>query len=162
VDRSTSATTFPATSTVTVTVTDIEDAVGYDLAGVLFEGDDTLIANIVGGFGVAVDADPFSTTQVVRAPQYDPGDFPADFDYGADWPFVTDEPVTVGPGTYSLQLWLGEPPLCCFSDFVPADSPSLSGCVTVFTVEEGEQVDITVSGIPPRGGQGPGGECPTG
>ncbi len=86
----TSATSLAATSTVTVTVTDVEDAVGYDLAGVLFRGDEPLIANVVGGFGAAVEADPFSTTQVVRTPQYGPEDFPEDFDFGIDWPFVTD------------------------------------------------------------------------
>jgi hypothetical protein len=162
-DQSTaSATNPPATSTVTVTVTNVEDATGYDLAGVLFRGDESLIANVVGGFGATVDADPFSTTQVVRAPQYGPDEFPADFDFGTDWPFVTDDPAMLEPGTYYLQLWLGQPPLCCFSAFVPGDSPSLSGCGTVFTVKEGEQANITVTGVPPRSDQGPQVECPTG
>jgi hypothetical protein len=147
VDQATSTTSLTATSTVTVTVTNVEDAVGYDMAGVLYEGDNTLIANIVGGFGAAVDADPFSTTQVVRAPQ--PGNWPEDFDRDADWPYVTDEPVMLEPGTYTLQLWLGEPPLCCYLDpFLPNGSPTLSGCTTVFTVKEDEQVNITVNGIP--------------
>jgi hypothetical protein len=158
----TSATSLAATSTVTVTVTDVEDAVGYDLAGVLSRGDEPLIANVVGGFGAAVEADPFSTTQVVRTPQYGPEDFPEDFDFGIDWPFVTDEAAMLEPGTYYLQLWLGQPPLCCFSAFVPGDSPSLSGCGTVFAVKEDEQVSITVTAIPARSDQGPQVECPTG
>jgi hypothetical protein len=149
VDQDTSTTSLTATSTVTVTVTNVENAVGYDMAGVLYKGDDTLTANAVGGFGATVDADPFATTQVVRAPQYDPGVFPEDFDRNDDWPIVTDEPVMLEPGTYTLQLWLGEPPLCCYIDpFLPADSPSLSGCTTVFAVKEDDQVNITVNGIP--------------
>ena len=150
-DQTTSTTalsaTSTATSTVTVTVTNVVDAIGYDLAGVLSEGDQPDLRTVVGGFGADVDADPFSTTQAVRAPQ--PGEWPEDFDIDADWPYVTDEPVMLEPGTYTLQLWLGEPPLCCYTDpFLPGGSPSLSGCTTVFTVKEDEQVNITVNGIP--------------
>ena len=162
VDQATSTTSLTATSTVTVTVTNVEDAVGYDMAGVLYKGDEPLWRNVVGGFGAKVDADPFATTQVVRAPQYDPGVFPEDFDRDDDWPIVTDEPVMLEPGTYFLQMWLGQPPLCCYADpFLPAGSPSLSGCGTVLTVKEDEQVNITVS-IPPRGAQGNQDECPAG
>ena len=147
VDQATSTTSLPATSTVTVTVTNVENAVGYDLAGVLYKGDEPLWWNVVGGFGAEVDADPFATTQVVRAPQ--PGDWPEDFDKDADWPYVTDEPVMLEPGTYYLQMWLGQPPLCCYTDpFLPAFSPSLSGCGTVLTVKADEQVNITVNGMP--------------
>jgi hypothetical protein len=147
-DQTTSTTGLPATSTVTVTVTNIEDAVGYDLGGVLHKGDGTgPDENVVGGLGAAVDTDPFSTTQIVRAPQPD-----LDIDSvrpESAWPYVTDEPAMLEPGTYYLQLWLGEPPLCCYIDpFLPADSPSLSGCTTVFAVKADERVNITVNGIP--------------
>lgn len=50
-----------------MTVTDVEDAVGYELAGVVYEGDGSKLLNGIGGFGVVVNTDPFSTTQVVLA-----------------------------------------------------------------------------------------------
>jgi hypothetical protein len=158
--QSVSASSLPATSTVTVTVTNVVDAVGYDLAGVLYKGDEPLIVNVVGGFGAAVDGDPFATSQVVRAPQ------PDLLHPEGDWPYVTDEPAMLEPGTYYLWLWLGEPPLCCYGvpPWVPGPSPSLSGCARPFTVKEDEQVNITVSGVPPRGGPTSTYqvECPTG
>jgi hypothetical protein len=161
VDQATSPTSLPATSTVTVTVTNVEDAVGYDLAGVLYKGDGTgPNENVVGGFGAAVDTDPFSTTQIVRAPQPD-----LDIDSvrpESAWPYVTDDPAMLEPGTYYLQLWLGEPSLCCYYwPWLPAYSASLSGCGTVITVKEDEQLDIAVS-IPPRSAQGNQIECPAG
>jgi hypothetical protein len=166
-DRGASTTDLPAastsTSTVTVTVTGIEEAIGFDLAGVVRKIDrigDATYESGVGGFGVVVDTDPFATTQVVRAPDVR-GHNPYTDEPG--WPWVADEPAILKPGTYDLQLWLGQPPLCCFSPpWVPADSPSLSGCRTDIIVKEDEQVNITVSGIPPRSTQGPQVECPTG
>jgi len=159
-DQATSTTSLPATSTVTVTVTNIENAVGYDLAGVLHKGDGLELRTAIGGFGATVEADPFSTTQVVRAPQPD-----LDIDNfrpESAWPYVTDEPLMLEPGTYRLQLWLGEPPLCCYDwPWLPAGSSTLTGCTTLITVKEDEQVNITVS-MPPRSGQGPETECPAG
>ena len=154
--RTTPPNSFPARSTVTVTVTDVEGAVGYDLAGVLFDGDGSKLLDGIGGFGVVVDTDPFSTTQVVRASQ--PGLETESFRPESDWPYVTDEPLVLEPGTYHLQLWLGEWPLCCYSfPWVPADSPTLTGCGRTFTVMQGEPVTIAVG--PPRSERGPGAAC---
>jgi hypothetical protein len=162
-DQATSTTSLSATSTVTVTVTNVEDAVGYDLGGVLYKGDGTgPNENVVGGFGATVDADPFSTPQVVREPQPDLAIDSVRPE--SAWPYVTDEPLMLEPGTYRLQLWYGEPPLCGYNaPWLPGDtSSSLTGCGTVLTLQEDEHVNITVSGIPPRSTQGPQIECSTG
>ncbi len=161
-DLTTSPPELAASSTVTVTVSDVEDSIGSELVGLVFSGSQPNPRFTVGGFGVAVDTDPFSTTQIVRSPRPDlrsDSFFPEE-----DWPYVTDDPALVEPGTYMLILWLGEPPLCCYSaPWVPALSPTLRGCGTTFTVEPDEDVTISVSGVPgePGSGASDDAQCPT-
>jgi hypothetical protein len=141
------ATTATAAATVSVSVGSIEGAVGSQLAGVLFRGATATNPdrNGVGGFAARVDADPFSTTQQVLQPQR-----------GQDWrpfPGVSEEPLRVEPGTYTLDLWLA-PQLGPYSRWVPAGTPGLAGCETTFDVGQGAlTVEIDGHGIVPMSGE---------
>jgi hypothetical protein len=159
-----SETTVPATATtvppiagmggvVTVVVSDLTDALGNDLAGVLMsydaESPQAYKWEGVAGFAVTVDADPFSSSEtlgdVTEAWAKDPSD--------GQWPWPSGT-ATIPAGDYSLQLWTGKD-YCCYSRWVPAASPGLRFCELRVTTT-GQDQTIYVKDIPSDGGP-----CPT-
>lgn len=138
-----------APGTVEVTIKDIERPViegpfsslvgGWQLAGVLFEGDSDLdFTKGLGGFAAYaanVDGDPFSTTQLVRQPA----------GLGGPFPYVTEDVLYLEPGDYTLMIWLGRG-LVGFSRWIPADQPGIVGCETILEVEPGQNATVTVIG----------------
>jgi hypothetical protein len=140
-----------APGTVTVEVTGVECADGGGLAGLLYRRDTVTDpdANVIGGFGVAVTGDPFSTSQVVRQPGPD---------FVGTFPFVTDQPLIVKAGTYAVMLWVSDEKLRPYSRWVPASTITAS-CWTTVTVEEGQAATVTVTSVPKDEGLN---RCPTG
>jgi len=121
--------------TVTVTVSGLEDAAGKQLVGFLFEGPATMsYREGIGVFGIDIDTDAFSTSQVMRRP---------DEYFGKPFPYVSDDILTVQPGTYTIHLWLA-PALSPYNRWVPADTEDLTGCIVGFDVEEGHGATVMV------------------
>jgi hypothetical protein len=129
---------FAPEGTVTVTVAGVEDAEGWQLAGVLYDGVGISDPDhrAIGGFAASVDTDSFSTIQLVRQP--------AD-NYEGLFPYVGEDPLVLPPGTYTLMVWLGRD-LGPYSRWVPASSEGLTGCVATVEVEEGQAATVTVTG----------------
>jgi hypothetical protein len=125
--------------TVVVTVRDLSGAAGGSLAGVLFSGQEEAYRRAVGGFGILVEADPFTTTQTVGEPS-DSDDWEGLF------PYVTRRPLRVEPGTYTLMLSAAAEPLTGYSHWHPANA--LRGCAVTFTAKA-EGTEVTVYGIQP-------------
>ena len=130
---------------VTVVVSDLTDAVGNELAGVLMSYDsvspETYKWDGVAGFTTIVDTEPFSATQtlgdVAEAWPDDPSD--------GQWPWPSGT-ATIPAGDYSLWLWTGTG-YCCYSRWMPADNPGLRGCeLRVSTT--GQDQTIYVKDIP--------------
>jgi len=124
--------------TVSVTVTDVTDYPGYELAGVLYADDELtdLDSDALGGFWSVVDGNDFTTTEVVREPGT-PGMGP--------FPHVTDEALTVAPGTYTLVVWV-DVGLGGLNRWVPvnSDGMGLYGCQIVFEVGGDAQTNVAV------------------
>jgi len=124
--------------TVSVTVTDVTGHDGDELAGVLYAGGDLtdLDSDALGGFRSVVDGNDFTTTEVVREPGT-PGIGP--------FPHVTDQALTVAPGTYTLVVWV-DVGLGGFNRWVPvnSDGMGLYGCQAVFEVGGDAQTDVVV------------------
>lgn len=141
-----------AAGTVVVKITGIEDSIGHDVAAVMFDGlgTDNPDSRGIGGFGVKVDADPFSTTQTIATPE--------SIDVDAPFPHVSREPLVAQPGEYTVMIWIADG-LGGYSRWVPGDSPALGGCRVDVTVEAGRPTNVTVAGIPPWTGTAP--ECST-
>ena len=159
-----SETTVPVTATtvppvagpggvVTVVVSDLTDAAGNDLAGVLMSYDaqspDDYKWDGVAGFATTVDADSLSTSQtfgeVTEAWPEDPSE--------GLWPWPTGT-ASVPAGDYTLWLWTGKD-YCCYSRWVPAATPGLRFCeLRVSTT--GQDQTIYVTDIPSDAGP-----CPT-
>lgn len=121
--------------TVVVAVDGFSDRLGWDLGGVLYRGVgiDDPDARVVGGFAANVARSDFSTIQLVRRPI--PEDDLAVFD--GPFPYVSEEPLTVEPGTYTLLVWADDA-IGPYSRWVPGASPGLVVCQVVFEVEEGQ------------------------
>ena len=137
--------------TVPVTGPDVAGAVGFELAGMLFAGTDSTDpdSNVRGGFSVAVDADPFTTTEVVRVPQAE-----AAGELTGPFPWVTEEVLVAEPGHYVLTLWIAPAPMAPYSRWVPAEQTDLGGCSTPIIVPVDGAASVTVLGVPPwTGGQ---------
>ena len=125
--------------TVSVTVSGVLGHEGDELAGVLYAGGELtdLDGDAVGGFWSVVEGDVFATTEVVREP-------------GAvgvgRFPFVSDEALTVEPGSYTLVLWV-DTGLGGLSRWVPinTDGMGLFGCQVVFEVGDDAQTDVVVA-----------------
>ena len=165
------ATTVPTTATsvpsvagvggaITVVITDLTDAAGNDLAGVLmsYDGESPGAPSWapgaykwggVAGFATTVDADPFSASQTLGevteedTAQWDDGLWP--------WPTGT---ASVPAGDYVLALWTGKD-YCCYSRWAPAASPGLRGC-ELQVATTGQAQTIYVTDIPSEDGP-----CPT-
>ncbi len=123
---------------VRVTVSGVTDHAGHELAGVLYAGGELLDLDddALGGFWAAIDGDDFTTTEVIRAPSAD---------LVGRFPFVSDEAVTVDPGTYTLVVWVDHG-LGGFERWVPvnSDGRGLFGCHYSFDVGTESQTAITV------------------
>jgi hypothetical protein len=126
--------------TVNVTVTGMTGHTGYELAGVLYAGDELtdLDRDALGGFSSRVATDGSTTTA-------EAGREPGAFDDGL-FPFVSDQPLTVAPGMYTLVVWvdLGLSPV---SRWVPvnSDGSGLYGCQAVFEVGDAAQTDVEIA-----------------
>jgi hypothetical protein len=125
--------------TVNVTVTGVSGRAGDELAGVLYAGGDLtdLDRDALGGFWTVVEGDDFTTTEVVREPgAVGEGRFP----------FVSEQALTVAPGTYTLVMWV-DLGLGAVSRWVPlnSDGMGLYGCQAVFEVGEEAQTDVVVT-----------------
>jgi hypothetical protein len=125
--------------TVNVTVSDVSGYANYELAGVLYPGGDLtdLDRDALGGFWSVVEGDPFTTTEVVREPgAVGEGRFP----------FVSDQALTVVPGTYTLVVWV-DTGLGGVSRWVPvnSDGMGLYGCQAVFEVADDAQTDVVIT-----------------
>ncbi len=138
---------------VTVVVSDLTDALGNDLAGVLMaydaESPKAYKWDGVAGFAVTVDADPFSTSQPL-------GDVAQEWAKDSDdalWPWPSGTAM-VPAGDYSLTLWTGKD-YCCYSRWVPADSPGLRFCELSVSLTGHDQT-IYIADVPAHGGP-----CPT-
>ncbi len=132
--------------TVSVTVSGVLGRAGDEFAGVLYEGGELtdLDADALGGFWTVVEGDDFTTTEVVREPGV----------VGVGrFPFVSDEALTVEPGTYTLVLWVDEGlgsvdrwvPINSYTDGdVLIEGTDLFGCQVVFEVGDDTQTDVAV------------------
>ena len=119
----------------TVTVHDVVGLADGWLAGVLYEGDEMIEANAVGGFGTRIDSDPFSTTKTVNTPYL----------FAPVFPNVSDEPLLLAPGTHILFVWADEDELIPYARWAPDGSYM---CAVVFGVDESD-VTLSISGVPP-------------
>ena len=144
----------PATDpTVTVQFRGVEQAKDSFVAGVLYRGAAPIHPDtrVVGGFGVRGPSDRWSDDQVVRRPM-------PEMDTGRPFPYVTDEPLEVEPGTYALVVYLSRDPLTPFSRWVPAGAfgalSEMWGCQATFTVEQSD-VTVNVTEIPRMTGNVP-------
>jgi hypothetical protein len=128
-----------AGQTVNVTVTGVSGHDGDELAGVLYAGGELtdLDRDALGGFWVVVDGDDATTTEVAR----EPGVFGE-----SRFPFITDQALTVAPGTYTLVVWVDDG-LGPVSRWVPlnSDGMGLYGCQAVFEVGDAAQTDVVVT-----------------
>jgi hypothetical protein len=123
---------------VSVTVKGLTRASGSRLAAFLFR-----VGSFDGlaGFVVAVDADPFTVTELVREPDRQAG--------LTSWPSFSQTVAIVPTGTYNLRIWVTRT-LGPYSAWLPADVPDLRGCMVVVTVAEGQRTDVRVTGIPAK------------
>jgi hypothetical protein len=121
-----------------VTVSGVADHAGHELAGVLYAGGELLDldADALGGFWAVVDGDDFTTTEVIRTPSAD---------LVGRFPYVTDEALSVEPGTYTLVVWVDHG-LGGFERRVPvnSDGRGLFGCHHTFDVGTDSRTAITV------------------
>jgi len=97
-----------------VTVSGVSGRTGDEFAGVLYEGENLpdLDRDALGGFWAVISSDDHAMTEVVRQPAK-PG--------VGRFPYVSDAALTVGPGTYTLVLWVDEA-LGPVSRWVPLNS----------------------------------------
>lgn len=125
--------------TVEVTVSGVSGHAGDDLAVVLYEGGQVtdLDRDALGGFWSVILGDEFTTTEVVR----ESGDLGV-----GRFPFVSDTPLTVTPGRYTLVVWVDDA-LNPASRQVPinTDGRGLFGCQAVFDVGDDVETDVVVT-----------------
>ncbi len=129
-----------ALGTITVTVSNLEDYEGSQLAAVLLS--DTAEGGTgVAGFAATVDSDPFSTAQVLgNVSDMAPDD--------GSWPWATGV-AHLPAGSYTLRLVVGTD-FCCYSRWMPAETADLQLCEVDITTT-GEDQTVRISEIPERG-----------
>jgi hypothetical protein len=135
----TTTTTFePPHGTITVSVTGVEDAEGWQLAGFLYKGAGLSDPDnrAIGGFAARVGSNPFSTTRLVRQP--------ADIGVGP-FPYLGHDVLEVRPGTYTLTLWLGNR-LISYRRQEDPDRVGLVACEASVEVGGGQDASVTVTG----------------
>lgn len=130
----------PPAGAVEVTVQDVEALAGGEVAGVLYRGEGLEMPDdrVVGGFGVAIDADPFSTTELVRVGE------DSIVESSSLFPYVTEEVLIVEPGAYTLMLWAADSSIGPYSRWIPGGPESLIGCSTIFELEQGQSASLTI------------------
>jgi hypothetical protein len=123
---------------VTVRVSGIKGAEGWRVGGVLFIGPNRMYpdSRAVGGFTTSIDRDSFSTTHVITTPSDG---------WVGEFPYVTDEPLGVAPGTYTLAVYVSDQ-LGPYSRWVPGctDDTTLYERVQTFEIGEGQTVDLDI------------------
>lgn len=130
--------------TITASINGIDHAAASFLAGVLYQSEPG-IANAIGGFGVEVDSDSFTTRQIVREPQLNP-------DYNNTlFPYVSAEPLVLESDNYYLQLWFAASEMGPDSRWLPAATEGLRGCQMQFSIETGTAVQVSVTKVPSAG-----------
>jgi len=133
-------------NTVRVSLEAVTGQRGKDLAGVVYPGADltALDGGAVGGFWAVVDASEYATTKLIVEPAAD----------GVGrYPYVTDEPLTVEPGTYTLVLWL-DTSLGSWNRWIPVntDGAGLIGCRQEFEVTDaGADISLSSPMFAPNG-----------
>lgn len=145
---------------VTITIGGLEGATDHYLAGVLYSGGGPVDPDerVVGGVATVVTSDPFTADLELKVGNDEFPDAQDDCAAGKTsvpsncilFPYLTDEPQMVDPGTYTLQLWLSPTTIGPYSRWVPGDQAGLIGCVTTFEVGA-TGGGVTVSGIPDGG-----------
>ncbi len=120
---------------------------GSQLAGVLFRSPVPPL-DAVAGFAADIDSDPYSGLHVLGMVDEEPGD------RSGLWPWAYGE-ASIPAGEYTLWLFLGRD-YCCYSRWVPADTPDLRGCELSVTMA-GQAQTIRVSEFP----EGEEGSLPT-
>jgi hypothetical protein len=134
--------TTPAVQHGTVSV-DVSDLVGFSgsqLAGVLLNRRSP--PDGIAGSAVTVNSDPFSDVQVLGHVDEEWGEAPGLW----PWAFGVAE---VPAGDYTLRLAIGTD-FCCYSRWMPAETPDLRICDLRVTTTGEDQV-IRITGIPLRG-----------
>jgi hypothetical protein len=133
---------------VRVTLSGVTGHAGDDLAGVLYPGDEVTLVDLdragLGGFATSVSGNAFAAVELVRA---------AGAPHEGRFPFVTDAPLVVEPGNYTLVVWV-DTSLGAARRWVPVntDGRGLFGCRTTFEVGPNAPTDVTVSvGLQPDG-----------
>lgn len=126
---------------VTIEISNLTGARGEDLAGVLMAYDpaspDAYKWDGVAGFAVKVDADPFSTSQVLGEVDEEW----AEPDTGI-WPWATGE-ARIPAGVYWLTVWRGTD-YCCYGRWVPAATLGLVGCrMWITTTGQDQTIRVT-------------------
>ncbi len=137
---------------VTIEVEDLAGHLGDGLSGLLQRYDPDadidptsgILSENIASFAVEVDADPFSTSQVLR-----------DIDVGSEkyafaegWRYLKEE-AAVPAGVYRLTVWVG-PDYCCFLYASPPEVPA-QRCQMWVTVTGGGQTihvkELGASGV---------------
>jgi hypothetical protein len=138
-----------------IAVQDWPDVAGYRLLAVVW--DQRFQGDLVGGaFWTLIDRDPFSGVDVVHPP-YRGGawDEVAPSDGWSAGDYLWEETAWVEPGTYRIDFYANPGELAPYGSYVPAAGAELS-CVLDVDVNAGQISTVTISGIPPAGGD----QCP--
>ena len=77
-----------------------------------------ILTDNVASFAVEVDADPFSTSQVLRNITLDS----EDYSFSEPWRYLGED-ATIPVGIYRLTVWVG-PEYCCFLYLSPPEIPA--------------------------------------
>lgn len=129
---------------VTVEIEGLTGHLGDGLSGLLQRHDPEsdidpssgLLAENIASFAVAVDADPFSTSQVLRDIEVGPEEFA----FAEGWRYLGGE-AAIPAGVYRLTVWAG-PEYCCFLYSSPPEVPARRCQMWVTVTGEGQTIHI--------------------
>jgi hypothetical protein len=129
---------------ITVALTDLVGHEGEHVAGVLLKDYPGPDFTGVAGFVTPIDSDPFTQQQLLgNVPEQWPEPINPETAMGWPWPRgVADVP----PGDYTLMLWAAKDNFCCYSQWIPAQTPGLTHCQLGVTTT-GEPKTITIKGL---------------
>jgi hypothetical protein len=128
---------------ITVALTDLAGHEGEHVAGVLLKDYPGPDSTGVAGFVTPID-DPFTQQQVLGNVR-EQWPEPINPETGMGWPWPRGV-AHVPPGDYTLMLWAAKDNFCCYSRWVPAQTPGLTGCQLGITAT-GEPQTITIKGL---------------
>ena len=135
----------PVAEPLGVEVVGVSGFEGYQLAGVLYEGDElnNLDRDAIGGFWTIVTTDDYTTTEIVREPNTD---------ISGPFPHVTTEALTIEPGTYTLILWV-DTSIGGATRWVPinTDGMGLYGCHHTFELTQDTATTTITPTLHPNG-----------